>query len=158
MKIQIGIGEVHRQAVAEELVKVLADENILCVKTKNAHWNVEGPDFYEKHKLFESQFEQLDEAIDRIAERIRSLGHYAPATLRSYLNLTHLTEQSSEKNDSHGFFTELLADHQSLIIILRKHIKTFADEFHDAGTSDFITGLMEMHEKMAWFLRAHLKD
>lgn len=158
MKIQIGIGDVHRQTVADELVKILADENVLYIKTKNAHWNVEGSDFYEKHKFFESQFRQLDEAIDNVAERIRFLGHYAPATLRSYLNLTHLTEQTREKNDSQGFITELLADHQSIIIILREHIKTFVDEVHDAGTSDFITGLMKEHEKMAWFLRSHLKD
>lgn len=158
MNIQIGITEVHRQSVADELVKILADENVLYVKTKNAHWNIEGPDFYEKHTFFESQFAQLDEAIDNVAERIRSLGHYAPATLKSYLSLTHLTEQTREKNDSKGFITELLSDHQSVIIILREHIRSFADDFHDAGTADFITGLMEKHEKMSWFLRSHLKN
>ncbi|MDQ0595003.1 DNA-binding ferritin-like protein [Chryseobacterium ginsenosidimutans] len=95
--------------------------------------------------------------IDSVAERIRTIGHYAPATLQSYLNLTHLTEQTLEKNDSQGFIKELLADHQSLILILRGHIKSFGDEFQDLGTADFITGLMQSHEKMAWFLRSHLK-
>jgi starvation-inducible DNA-binding protein len=157
MKIQIGIADNHRQSVVDELVKILADENVLYVKTKNAHWNVEGSDFYDKHKFFESQFGQLDEAIDLIAERIRSIGHYAPATLKSYLGLTHLTEQLREKNDGQGFIKELLEDHESIIIILRENIKRFAEDFHDFGTSDFITGLMETHEKMAWFLRSHLK-
>ncbi|NCA22896.1 MAG: DNA starvation/stationary phase protection protein, partial [Crocinitomicaceae bacterium] len=92
-----------------------------------------------------------------VAERMRTIGHYAPATLKSYLDLTHLTEQTSEKNDSHGFIKELLEDHESIIIVLRENIKVFATEFHDLGTSDFITGLMETHEKMAWFLRSHLK-
>jgi starvation-inducible DNA-binding protein len=157
MKTSIGITDANRQAVANELAKVLADETVLYIKTKNAHWNVEGQDFFEKHKFFESQFGQLDEIIDSIAERVRSIGHYAPATLKAYLNLTRLTEAKSEKNDSLGFIKELLEDHETIIIVLREHIKSFTDDFHDSGTTDFITGLMETHEKMAWFLRSHLK-
>jgi starvation-inducible DNA-binding protein len=108
------------------------------------------------HVFFESQYEQLDEVMDSVAERIRQLGHYAPATLKEFLSLTHLTEKLSEKNNSQGFIRELLADHESIIIFLRENINRFADDFKDAGTSDFITGLMEEHEKMAWMLRAHL--
>ena len=156
MKTEIGISDKNREAVASELAKVLADETVLYIKTKNAHWNIEGADFYDKHKFFETQIEQLDEIIDNVAERIRTVGHYAPATLKSYLKLTHLTEATREKNNSQGFIKELLEDHQSIIIVLREHIKSFADDFHDLGTSDFITGLMETHEKMAWFLRSHL--
>lgn len=156
MKISIGITDPNRQTVALELSKILADETVLYIKTKNAHWNIEGADFFDKHKFFETQFGQLDEIIDSVAERIRSIGHYAPATLKSYLGLTHLTEASSEKNDSHGFIKELLEDHESIIIVLREHIKSFTDVLHDAGSGDFVTGLMETHEKMAWFLRAHL--
>ncbi|AWV96782.1 Dps family protein [Arcticibacterium luteifluviistationis] len=158
MKTQIGIVDKNRQAVAVELSKVLADETVLYVKTKNAHWNMEGADFYEKHKFFETQFQELDAITDSVAERIRAIGHFAPASLTAYQNLTHLTEAVGEKNDSQGFIRELLSDHQSVIIILRGHIKPFANEFQDAGTSDFITGLMEKHEKMAWFLRSHLKN
>jgi starvation-inducible DNA-binding protein len=158
MKTEIGIIDANRLAVATELAKVLADETVLYIKTKNAHWNIEGADFYDKHKFFETQFGQLDEMIDNVAERIRSIGHFAPATLKSYLILTHLTEQTSQPNNSHGFIKELLQDHQSIIINLREHIKSFAGEFQDLGSSDFITGLMETHEKMAWFLRSHLKD
>lgn len=156
MKTAIGINDANRQAVATELAKILADETVLYTKTKNAHWNIEGADFYDKHKFFETQFGQLDEMIDSVAERIRTIGHYAPATLKAYLSLTHLTEQTREKNDSHGFIKELLEDHQSIIIILREHIKSFSNDFHDLGTSDFATGLMETHEKMTWFLRSHL--
>ena len=156
MKTSIGITEKNTKAVALELSKILADENILYLKTKNAHWNIEGADFYEKHKFFELQIEQLDGVIDSVAERIRTIGHYAPATLKMYLSLTHLTEVIGKKNDSHGFINELLIDHESIIIILREHIKSFASNFNDIGSSDFITGLMETHEKMAWFLRSHL--
>jgi starvation-inducible DNA-binding protein len=85
------------------LSKTLADEHVLYTKTRNAHWNIEGPDFYSVHKFLETQFEEIDEFIDSIAERIRSLGHYAPATLASFLELTHLKEMSRDKNDSQGF-------------------------------------------------------
>jgi len=157
MVAKIGITEKNLQEIALEMSKILADENVLYTKTKNAHWNVEGPDFHAKHIFFESQFEQLDELIDKVAERIRSLGHYAPGTLKLMLELTHLTEETRSKNDSHGFITELLADHETIIIHLRENINRFANDLGDSGTSDFITGLMQDHEKMAWFLRGHLK-
>jgi starvation-inducible DNA-binding protein len=157
MEPKIGITETNRQSVATALIKLLADEYLLYTKTRNAHWNVEGADFYEKHEFFESQFEQLDEFIDSIAERIRSLGHYAPATLKEFLSLTSLTEQTREANDSRGFIRELLSDHETIIIHLRESISLFANDYKDLGTSDFVTGLMENHEKMAWMLRAHLK-
>ena len=107
--------------------------------------------------FFEEQYDQLDEIMDEVAERIRALGHYAPATMKAYLELTHLTEQSREKNDSGGFIKELLLDHESIIKRLRANINTFANELNDIGTSDFITGLIQKHENMAWMLRTHLK-
>lgn len=157
METSIGIKADLTAKVAHELSRILADEFVLYTKTRNAHWNVEGPDFFDKHKFFESQYEQLDETMDDVAERIRAIGHYAPATLREYLKLTKLSEQSREVNDSKGYIKELLSDHESIIIHLRENISRFADEYKDLGTSDFITGLMETHEKMAWMLRAHLR-
>lgn len=154
----IGITEENCTSVATILTTVLADETVLYIKTKNAHWNIEGADFYSVHLFFESQFGQLDQLIDQVAERIRSIGHYAPATLKSYLKLTHLTEKNQFSNDSQGFIKELLMDHESIIFVLREAIQPIANDFHDAGTSDFITALMEKHEKMAWFLRSHLSE
>jgi len=157
MKANIGITEKNQLAVATELSILLADEFVLYTKTRNAHWNIEGQDFHSMHKFFESQYEQLDETMDDVAERIRSIGHYAPATLKNYLSLTHLSEVSRSANDSAGFIKELLQDHEQIIIFIRENINRFANEFQDLGTSDFITGLMETHEKMAWMLRAHLR-
>ena len=157
MNASIGISPAHLQAVASEMSKLLADEFVLYTKTRNAQWNVEGPDFHTKHVFFEEQYEQLDEIMDSVAERIRQLGHYAPATLQSFLQLTHLTEKLEQKNDSLDYIKELLTDHENIIIFLRGKINPFANEYGDAGTSDYITGLMETHEKMAWMLRAHLK-
>lgn len=157
METSIGIKQENLSAVASTLSKILADEFLLYTKTRNAHWNVEGPDFHDKHKFFEGQYEQLDEIVDAVAERIRSLGHYAPATLKDFLKLTQFTEQLRQKNDSAGFIKELLTDHEGLIMLLRENINRFANDLQDLGTSDFITGLMETHEKMAWMLRSHLR-
>lgn len=157
MKPNIGITPENLSKVAHSLNVILADEFLLYTKTKNAHWNVEGIDFHSKHLFFESQFGQLDDIVDSVAERIRSLGHYAPATLKGFLELTHFSERLHEPNDSKGFIEELLSDHESLIIHLRENIDIFANELKDLGTSDFITGLLETHEKMAWMLRSHLK-
>jgi starvation-inducible DNA-binding protein len=103
------------------------------------------------------QFGELDGIIDSVAERIRTLGHYVDATLTTFLSVTQFTEQKYEKNHSAGYLQELLIDHETLIMTLRGNIHVFVNEYHDLGTSDFITGLMENHEKMAWFIRSHLK-
>lgn len=156
MKIQIGIKPEHSVKVADSLNRLLADEHLLYIKTRNAHWNVEGPDFIGMHKFFEGQYVQLEECIDLVAERIRSIGHYPEASLHGFLKLTHLSEKTREKNDSVGFIKDLLEDHESIIIYLRENISRFAEEWNDQGSSDFITGLMINHEKTAWILRSHL--
>ena len=155
MKANIGIPESNLQSIALELNKVLADEFILYAKTRNYHWNVEGNNFMEMHKFYESQFEQLDEIIDNVAERIRQLGHYAEARLKDYLELSHLEEQEYT-NEQNAQLKNLLEDHESIIMNLRKLINLFTDKYKDAGTTDFVTGLMEQHEKMAWFIRSYL--
>ena len=152
----IGISPEHLSRISQLLNKVLADEFVLYVKTRRAHWNVEGPNFHSAHLFFQSQYEQLDEIMDAVAERTRTLGHYVPATMKNFLSLTHLSERLHAGNESTDFIRELLTDHESVIIHLRENITPFAGELKDTGTSDFITGLMETHEKMAWMLRAHL--
>ncbi|PBQ34219.1 DNA starvation/stationary phase protection protein [Sphingobacteriaceae bacterium] len=157
MKPNIGITPENLIKITNALNTLLADEHILYIKTRNAHWNVEGADFHAMHLFFETQYTQLEEMIDDVAERIRSLGHYAVATLKDYLKLTHLTEKGNGKNTSAGFIKELLEDHETIISHLRANVNVFADKYKDVGTSDFITSLLESHEKMAWMLRAHLK-
>ncbi|EDM35199.1 starvation-inducible DNA-binding protein [Pedobacter sp. BAL39] len=156
MEAKIGISPAHLAEVAHSLNTLLADEYVLYTKTRKAHWNVEGPDFYNKHKFFEEQYNQLADMIDEVAERIRKLGHYAPASLKEFLELTHLTEESRAQNDSLSYIRVLLADHETILIHLRENINNYADTLKDMGTSDYITGLMERHETMAWMLRAHL--
>lgn len=157
MEAKIGIEKKLPGKVVSELSILLADEFVLYIKTRKAHWNVEGPDFYAAHNFFEEQNELLAEIIDDVAERIRVLGHYSPATLKEFLKITTLTEQALEKNDSSGFIMELLEDHEAIIVNLGENINVFANDYKDAGSSDFVTGLLEKHEKMAWMLRAHLR-
>ena len=158
MQTNIGIHDRHRSQIANELSKLVADEYILYTKTRNAHWNVVGPDFSAMHAFFESQYDQLDEIIDDVAERVRSLGHRAPGSLAEFLELTQLRESPRTTRTSLDFIEELLADHEAIIRTQRPNIERFEAELGDAGTSDFITALVEQHEKMAWMLRAHLVE
>ena len=157
MQPKIGIKPKDLSAVTATLNIILADENVLYIMTRNAHWNVEGNDFHAMHLFFESQYNELALMIDELAERIRTLGHYAVASLAKYLELTHLSDRAPEKNDSQTYFSELLVDHESIIVFLRENIKPIADNLKDEGISDYITGLMEYHLKTAWMLRSHLK-
>jgi starvation-inducible DNA-binding protein len=157
MKTEIGIKPANTAEVAQSLNRLLADEHVLYIKTRKAHWNVEGPDFLTIHRFFEEQYKQLEQIIDDVAERIRTIGHYTEATKAGFLMETHLTEETREKNNSAGFISSLLADHESIIIHLRENIGRYDEEWKDIGTSDFITSLLKTHEKMAWMLRAHLK-
>ena len=155
MKANIGLLESHLQPLATMLNTLLADETVLYTKTRNYHWNVTGPNFIQMHKLFESQYAELAEVIDSVAERSRSLGHYAVGSLKQYLELTRLTEDQ-QPTDAKQMIQYLLDDHETIIRILRTDVAAATDQYKDAGTGDFLTGLLEQHEKTAWFLRAHL--
>lgn len=156
-KPNIGITDENRQAIADQLSKILADEFVLYSKTLNAHWNVEGPDFHSVHLYLETLYQEQQEIVDTVAEKIRAVGHYVPASLKKYQQLTHLTEKEIGGNDSQSFFADLLEDHESIIIFLRENVKPIAEKWKAEGISDYVTGLMETHEKTAWMLRAHLK-
>jgi starvation-inducible DNA-binding protein len=155
--MNIGLSEDSRATVAKELAIILADEFVLYTKTRSAHWNVIGTDFAEKHQLFETQYQQLDGIIDNVAERIRSLGHFVPATLSEILAVTNLTDENLLSHSSYGIIAILVADHEAIVRNLRNQISFFANEQQDLGTSDVVTSLMQVHEKAAWLLRAHLE-
>jgi|SRR6516225_2339768 len=155
MAVNIGIPEKHLQAVANQLQILLADEYILYTKTRNYHWNVEASNFMEMHKLFESQYEELDEIIDAVAERIRKLGHHTEARLKDFLSLTRLDEPAYTTKVKEQL-KNLLDDHETIIRALRKNITDFADTHKDLGSSDFVTGLLQKHETTAWFIRSYL--
>lgn len=156
MNANIGIPEKNKQAVALILNILLADEHILYTKTRNYHWNYQGDNFMEMHKLYEGQYDQLAAIIDEVAERIRMLGHYPEGRLKDFIRITRLQEQEYT-TDKTRQLKNLLADHESIIMDIRKVIGEINDNWKDAGTADFITGLMEQHEKTAWMIRSYLK-
>ena len=154
MKPNIGIGDDHRHAVVEILNTLLADQYLLYTKTRNYHWNVVGPQFNDLHKFFEAQYEALDDVVDDVAERARSLDGHALGTLAELGKRARLKERPGKYPEAKAMLADLLGDHEALIRQLRGDVSTTMDKHGDAGTSDFLTGLMEKHEKMAWMLRA----
>jgi len=154
MKTNIGISVANRKKVAEVLNKLLADEFLLYTRTLRAHWNLEGHDFHTKHLFFEEHYNAIKKFTDGVAERIRKIGHYAPATMKEFLDLTHLSEKYEGDNTSHDYTAALLEDHDVIIQYIRENISKVEDDLKDVGTADFLTGLMQEHEEMAWMLRA----
>ncbi len=156
MKLDTGIKDQDREKVAQGLAKILADTYVLSAMTQGFHWNVKGPNFYSFHKLFEEQYDALQDAIDPLAERIRALGYTAPGSLQSILKLSSLKEQDKILS-AQAMVAELLEGHETLSRNIRNTIDSF-EETRDEVTCDMLTERMEEHEKSAWMLRATLED
>lgn len=156
MSAQIGLSPAQRQGVVTILTKLLADEYVLYTKTRNYHWNVVGPQFNDLHKFFEAQYNELNTVVDDVAERARTLDGNAIGTMAEFVEHTRLSEHPGQYPPTRDMLANLLADHETVIRQLRVDLETSANTYQDMGTNDFLTGLMEQHEKMAWMLRAFL--
>ncbi len=155
MKPSIGISEERLQNSVALLSTILADEMTLYIKTRKFHWNVSGESFMELHKLFQAQYTELEETIDEIAERIGKLGSKTIGTMKEFSEHTRLEESPNVYPSQKEMLKELLGDHESIIIELRKDIDA-CEKNKDAGTTDFLTGIMKQHETIAWVLRRYL--
>lgn len=153
MNAALGLKESSRVRILALLDAVLADEYLLYTKTRNFHWNVVGPQFHDLHKFFEAQYEQLDGFVDAVAERSRALGGRALGALKEFLARTRLKESLGRSPTASAMLSELLRDHETLIRSLRADVDASAAA-GDQGTTDFLTGLLEDHEKMAWMPRS----
>ncbi len=152
----INTGIADTEAMAQGIEHMLADTYRLIFKTHAVHWNVEGPMFHAVHSLTEEQYTNLFAAADEIAERIRALGHLAPATLSSIVS--HSVVQDDERPTSAGGMCEdLAADHERVARRLHSLIQT-AEEARDPVTADMATARAAFHEKSAWMLRAISKN
>jgi starvation-inducible DNA-binding protein len=156
MTPNIGIRDGDRDGVIAILNTLLADEFVLYTKTRNYHWNVTGLQFNDLHKFFETQYEALDEVIDAVAERTRALGGRAFGTLEEFRKHARLTEEPGAVPGARQMLSGLLADHEALTRALRADVDAATERFKDVGTADFLTGLLEQHEKAAWMLRSFL--
>jgi starvation-inducible DNA-binding protein len=155
--INIGLSDEQRQGVIDLLNCDLADAYLLLVKTKKFHWDIVGPQFLTLHKLWEEHYTALTVNIDACAERIRALGGYPIGTMKGYLELTSLREHPGDVPMATGMVDLLIEDHEQVIRNLRAHIDRCSSDFHDQGTADFLTGLMEQHEQIAWMLRSFIE-
>lgn len=154
----IGLEQQQREGVVGILNRLLSDEQILYAKTRNYHWNVVGRLFHSLHELLEQQYEALAERADDIAERTRSLGAPALGTLEEYRQHATLSENPGVYPDAMTMVGNLTEDHENIIRHLRQDLRACDEQFNDMGTSDFLTGLMEAHEKEAWMLRSFMQE
>ena len=149
----IGLKESAKTQLLGLLDALLADEFVLYVKTRNFHWNVAGPRFQPLHEFFEKQYEQLNGFVDEVAERSRQLGGRAMGSMKELAEAARLEESPSKGLSEEQMLSALMKDHESIV----RSLRTDAEEcgrLGDQGTMDFMVGLMQQHEKMAWMLRS----
>ena len=154
MKIDIGIAEKDRKAIAEGLSALLADTYTLYLKTHNFHWNVTGPMFNTLHLMFETQYNELALAVDQIAERIRALGERAPGSYAEFAKLSTIKEASGTP-DAKNMIRQLVEGNEAVVKTAREIFPT-SDEAGDESTADLLTQRLQTHEKTAWMLRSLL--
>lgn len=143
------------EAVVESLSELLASSYTLYLKTHNYHWNVTGPMFTTLHTLFETQYTELALAVDEIAERIRTLGAFAPASFTAFAELSVVSEETGHPN-AKEMIRVLVADQKAISDAAQRVIEA-AEAANDSASEDLGTRRMDIHEKNAWMLRSHLE-
>ena len=149
-----GLERSDRKDQAETLSKVLSDSAVLYIKTLGVHWNIVGPLFYSVHKLTEEQYQDMAEAIDTIAERIRALGFTAPGSMQEFLQFSDIVD-SEQKQSGEEMIQGLIGGNEMCAKSLREAALQ-ADEAGDVKTADLLTERIGQHEENAWMLRAML--
>ena len=157
MKTNIGLNDEARLEVGQILNLLLADEFVLYATTRDYHWNVTGPGFLALHQQFEAHYGQIADWIDQVAERARAIGVGARGNWTDLAKAARLSADPGIDLSAEHMFSELLALHEEMIVQLRADSEACLERYHDAGTADFLTGLMAQHEKLAWMLRAELE-
>lgn len=155
MLVDIGLQKKERKLISDALARFLADTMGLYAKTHGYHWNVTGPSFKMLHDLFHEQYNELLEAADEIAERIRALGFYSPASFHEFIQLMSLEEEKGIP-EAMDMIRQLLMDHE-LMVRRGKEIFHISETAHDPVTSDLMVQRMEKHAHQAWILRSHLE-
>jgi starvation-inducible DNA-binding protein len=149
---QTGIRTEDSQQLAQGLARALGETYVLYVKTQGFHWNVVGPLFYGLHKLTEEQYEDLADAADKLAERIRALGYPAPNSFKEFARLSAVSEAVGNPS-AREMIEQLVKDHETVSRTFRETV-ALADEAGDVVTADLLTQRIHAHDKAAWMLRA----
>ena len=152
--LNISVEEDSRGTVADALMKAVADSYTLYAKTLGVHWNVQGGNFYGLHKLTDAQYNEIHEAADSLAERIRALGKLAPTGNETFRALTIIENDAPHKPTS-DMITELAEDNERVARRMAE-FASIAEECDDAFTNDMLIGRIGVHEQNAWMLRASM--
>jgi starvation-inducible DNA-binding protein len=152
------ISEQNKEVVVTFLNLLLADEYVLYTKTRTAHWNVDGSNYFEMHVFLENQSNEIDFIIDDLAEQIQSHGHFALGSLKNFLSIAKISEDNFDFANSGKIFETLRYDHETIIQIIQHEIKPISDEFNDCATAEFLSGILEKHKKLVWKLRLFMSD
>lgn len=157
LAINIGISDKDRGAIAAGLSRLLADTYTLYLTTHNFHWNVSGPMFNSLHAMFMAQYTELWNAVDPIAERIRSLGHVAPGSYAQFGQLSSLKDAPATPPKAMDMVRILVEGHEAVARTARS-IFPLADKAGDEPTADLLTQRLTVHEQTAWMLRSLLEE
>jgi starvation-inducible DNA-binding protein len=144
-------------AVAQGLTTVLADSYALLAQTHVAHWNVQGPAFFSLHAAFQTQYEELFQAVDEIAERLRALDVLAPGGLKTLASLSSISELAAEEMPAKDFVAHLIECHE-IVIESATALRGHAEKAGDLETQDLMIKRIQTHEKTLWMLRSFLKN
>jgi starvation-inducible DNA-binding protein len=155
-EIQIGIGRKERENIATHLSRVLADTYMLYLKTHFYHWNVTGPLFASLHALLEKQYQQLFDATDVLAERIRALGFFAPGSISVFGSMTAIEDDKDMVPDAMQMIDNLVTGHEAISRTTRAAFKA-AEDAQDQATMDILVDRMKESYMAAWMLRSHLE-
>ena len=156
MKIDIGITDQDRSAIVKGLSHLLADTYTLYLTTHNFHWNVTGPMFNSLHNMFMLQYTELWNAVDPVAERIRSLGHVSPGSYAQFGQLTSLPDAPATPPKALEMIAILAQGHEAVARTARS-LYPAVEKAHDEPTADLLTQRIGVHEQAAWMLRAMLE-
>ena len=155
--INIGISEKDRATIAQGLSRLLADTYTLYLTTHNFHWNVTGPMFNTLHMMFMTQYTELWNAVDPVAERIRSLGHAAPGSYAQFSQLASVPDAPATPPKALEMVRILVQGHKAVARTARE-LFPVADKASDEPTADLLTQRMTVHEQTAWMLRSLLEE
>ena len=156
-RINIGISDEDRAAIAGGLSRLLADTYTLYLTTHNFHWNVTGPMFNTLHLMFMTQYTELWNAVDPVAERIRSLGHPAPGSYAQFGELSSIKDVPRDPPKALEMVAILVEGHEAVARTARS-IFPIAEKAGDEPTADLLTQRLAIHEQTAWMLRSLLQD
>jgi starvation-inducible DNA-binding protein len=155
-KTKNDLSEVTRKQAIELLNARLADCKDLQTQTKQAHWNVKGPNFIALHELFDKINEEVDEYVDEIAERAVQLGGVAEGTARMVAKRSSLPEYPANTVDGRAHVEALSSALAAFGKAARKAIVQ-SNEFGDLDTADLFTEVSRGIDKWLWFAEAHLQ-